>query len=29
MNTWVTDMVPIAGRAFRQLIVELYELTAS
>ncbi len=24
MNTWVTDMVPIAGGAFRQLIVELY-----
>jgi polyhydroxyalkanoate synthase subunit PhaC len=24
MNTWVTDLVPIAGGAFRQLIVDLY-----
>jgi polyhydroxyalkanoate synthase len=24
MNTWVTDNVPLAGGAFRQLIVELY-----
>jgi polyhydroxyalkanoate synthase len=24
MNTWVTDNVPMAGGAFRQLIVELY-----
>ena len=24
MNTWVTDNIPIAGGAFRQLIVELY-----
>jgi polyhydroxyalkanoate synthase len=24
MNTWVTDLVPIAGGAFRQLIEELY-----
>ena len=24
MNTWVTDNIPIAGGAFRQLIVDLY-----
>ena len=24
MNTWVTDLVPIAGGAFRQLVVDLY-----
>ena len=24
MNTWVTDNVPLAGGAFRQLIVDLY-----
>ncbi len=24
MNTWVTDIIPIAGGAFRQLIVDLY-----
>jgi polyhydroxyalkanoate synthase len=24
MNTWVTENVPMAGAAFRQLIVELY-----
>jgi polyhydroxyalkanoate synthase subunit PhaC len=24
MNTWVTDLVPMAGGAFRQLIVDLY-----
>ncbi len=24
MNTWVTDKIPMAGAAFRQLIVELY-----
>ena len=24
MNTWVTDNIPIAGAAFRQLIVDLY-----
>ena len=24
MNTWVTDNIPIAGSAFRQLIVDLY-----
>ena len=24
MNTWVTDLVPLAGGAFRQLIVDLY-----
>ena len=24
MNTWVTDLVPIAGGAFRQLIDDLY-----
>jgi len=24
MNTWVTDLIPMAGGAFRQLIVELY-----
>ncbi|MEO8736921.1 MAG: alpha/beta fold hydrolase [Edaphobacter sp.] len=24
MNTWVTDSIPIAGGAFRQLIVDLY-----
>ena len=24
MNTWVTDKIPIAGGAFRQLIVDLY-----
>ncbi len=25
MNTWVTDNVPLAGGAFRQLIVDLYQ----
>jgi polyhydroxyalkanoate synthase len=25
MNTWVTDNIPMAGAAFRQLIVELYQ----
>jgi len=24
MNTWVTDLIPIAGGAYRQLIVDLY-----
>ncbi len=24
MNTWVTDLIPMAGGAFRQLIVDLY-----
>ena len=24
MNTWVTDKIPMAGAAFRQLVVELY-----
>ena len=24
MNTWVTDNIPLAGGAFRQLIVDLY-----
>jgi|SRR5579884_3176348 len=24
MNTWVTDNIPMAGRAFRQLVVDLY-----
>jgi polyhydroxyalkanoate synthase len=24
MNTWVNDLIPISGAAFRQLIVELY-----
>ncbi len=24
MNTWVTDLIPIAGGAYRQLIMELY-----
>jgi polyhydroxyalkanoate synthase len=24
MNTWVTDLIPMAGAAFRQLIVEFY-----
>ena len=24
MNTWVTDNIPMAGGAFRQLIVDLY-----
>ena len=25
MNTWVTDLVPIAGGAYRQLIVDMYQ----
>jgi polyhydroxyalkanoate synthase len=25
MNTWVTDNIPLAGAAFRQLIVDLYQ----
>lgn len=24
MNTWVTDLIPIAGEAYRQLIVDMY-----
>ena len=24
MNTWVTDNIPMAGGAYRQLIVDLY-----
>ena len=28
MNTWVTDKVPMAGAAYRQLIVELYRNNA-
>jgi len=28
MNTWVTDNIPMAGAAYRQLIVELYQKNA-
>jgi polyhydroxyalkanoate synthase len=28
MNTWVTDTIPMAGAAYRQLIVELYRKNA-